>query len=279
MKGHKFLRSFVCGFLLMGTGSVMAQALDEMEIAKYKDLVNLAGIGFNSLNLDERSKAVLSMDFPAYWDFQRGMLAGGLGFPFNFLDEIGRQWYNRASAAEFSWLPYNDTKFYEVTHKKYSGYKNSFQESLSKTAANMLLHRVARYSEQKKRLKDAKVVKDTVTPVFDEHLLLLADRQIDLHYQAYKKDFTELVDNISAFLSEALTLSNGKYLVEIAALSAKLTLITEEIMYYHQTGASDDLENSQRQAGYEDCLSRLKALSRDAMSLKKAINQLVSLNK
>lgn len=259
--------------LAMIVSSIMVavgQDVKSFDLSKYSGGLNQLTMNLSGFNLDERTKAILSMECPTYWDFKKGGLDGnGLLKAWAYIE----MYKSLAENPYLLALGGLDTQFYESTHKKYSGYSgNSFAENRSKTAANLAIYRIARVGEQTARLKDATATRDTVTPVFEEHIYLLGDRTIDKHYLSYKEEFEGLHSDISNTLLSAMALGGGKFSTEINLVQERLKVVTEKIKYLHKTGLDgSDLESSQRQAGYEECLDELKGISIQALKIKLSI--------
>lgn len=211
---------------------------------------------------NERVKQIRSMELTGYWDYKKGGLSGG-----GLLSGIG-DWVFRAAILK-AVLPYTDTNFYESTYRNYSGYSGGrFHEYKSKEALNVAILRSSLALLQQERMAAAMTVKDTITPVFDEHLLLAVDRNVDKHYVSYREVFDQLGGEISQSLSSTMRMSKGMFKNEVYVLQQEFELISEQIKYLHKSGLpSYELESSQRQQGYEDCKIRLEKLSRSAAAL------------
>lgn len=226
-----------------------------------------------------RAHQVLSMETPGYWNFQRGGIDGKGGL----LGSIGSWLYknNPQTKVLRAILPYSDNQFYESTNKDYSGYSGgAFFELRSKNAVNISLLRSALSLMQQERLEDALTVNDTITPVFNEHLLLMADRNIDMYYvTVYRDQFEELGGDISNHLAKVMRVSKGRLKDDVERLEKEFRLVCAQVEYLHKTGgASTEIHNAQRQEGYEDCKERLQSIAKRSEYLANITEQLYNIN-
>ena len=228
---------------------------------------------------NERVKQIRSMEVPGYWDFQKGNLSGG-----NWLTSpIGRFIYNNSLATKAlrAILPYTDTDFYESKFKEYAGYSGSkFREERSKNAVNIAMLRTSLSLMQQQRMEFALVVKDTITPIFNEHILLAADRNVDQCYETiYRQEFEELGKYISSCLLDVMRKSKGRFKEEVYIIRHELDIVCTEVDYLHRIGGpANEMPSSQRQEGYEKCKARLMYLSLRAEYLSDITVKLFKLN-
>lgn len=247
---------------------------------KYIIMVIVVGYCF-PLHADdnERVKQIRSMEVPGYWNFQKGSLGGG-----NWLTgPIGRFIYNNhlATKALRAILPYTDIDFYENKFKEYSGYNNGgFRESRSKSAINISMLRTSLALMQQQRIEDAIVLKDTISPVFNEHILLAADRNVDSYYETiYRQEFEELGNYISLCLSDVMRTSKGRFKDEVYIIQEQFDVVCSEVEYLHRIGSpANEMPSSQRQEGYETCKKRLRYLALRAEYLSDITVKLFKLN-
>lgn len=158
------------------------------------------------------------------------------------------------------WLFYN-SPFYYSQRREYSGAvaPNVYVEAISPVKRITPKRDDELTSQITKRLK-ASIELDTLKPIYKEEALRFADRNLDSHYMAYKKTFSNLSDLILSNISYITYVSNGKMSSFALDLAKDLESLHEAIGYIHKTGVGYELENEKRRQSYEDLKFDLKEL-------------------
>lgn len=221
---------------------------------------------------NERVMQIYSMELGGYWNFQKGDITGA-----RIMNPVGKWIFSKTLLKEL--LPYTDENFYEKTYKKYSGYsRGRFLETKSQEAVNIALLRTSLSLMQQERVSAGLVTRDTITPVYNEHLALAVDRSVDVFYKNYSETFKALGEDISESLNTAMKSSKGQMKNEVYALQKEFELVCEQIEYLRKTGSdSFQLESAQRQEGYEECKDRLERLSVASAFLADITNKIYSI--
>ncbi len=129
---------------------------------------------------------------------------------------------------------------YWLLHKGYSGAKMrykfpfSFKIEFDENRANvkrLWRPQLAELGLQQARLEEVKKQNDAIKGMYTEQASVLADRLNATSYLTYKKDFDDFQKYMSAALSYAYKISNGKAAPVIERLKVKNKVFEEQVAY------------------------------------------------
>lgn len=111
---------------------------------------------------------------------------------------------------------------------------------------------------------------DSIQPIVVEETLRSAERNApDVTYQEYKKEFNELQDRISTFLTYCLVQSKGELAECVSKLQDDNDVICAEIEYIHQAGPNHEIEVTKREIAYDECREEMVKVAAACASLAK----------
>lgn len=174
--------------------------------------------------------------------------------------------------------------YYYFLHKDYSGAKSrwrwsgfksgwvcEFDEGRSNVKRVFATREEALATHMLKE-KEVEGYHDRMKAVHNEEVKRSIERNIDLAYSTYEKDFLRLNDQINEGFAYILMESSSKLRPNIIELSKELSLINERIAYFRKTGIGYELENIKREKGYisakEDLQKLLSKTKRLALRAK-----------
>lgn len=168
--------------------------------------------------------------------------------------------------------------YYYVWHKGYSGahwntdwlafipiFSIRFDEGDSNEKRVMLeraAQLVATYEKKDKTVAEL----DTITPVYNEELKRSLERNVDLMYSQFQKEFNQHQNTITQALSFCLSQSKGELLEAVTIIQNQNDVILSNIDYIHKTGVGYEMENTKREIAYTEQLEKMEKLA--ALSAK-----------
>lgn len=105
-----------------------------------------------------------------------------------------------------------------------------------------------------------KAERDSLAPIVKEELYQSIDRNVDLYYNDYKKDFDYYQGGTIECLDYALKRSRGKFNKIVAEYLNSKEGLDEKVKYIHRTGPGHEMESASRKESYEKTLGQMKQL-------------------
>lgn len=163
--------------------------------------------------------------------------------------------WNFEPAIFYGWFHHN----YSGAKSKFFGLDYSFHENRSnvKRLCWIRSENLGLNAAQKELMK---AERDSLSPIVKEELYRSIDRNVDIYYNDYNKDFEHYREGILDCLEYALKRSRGKYKAIVADYLKSKEGLDEKVKYIHRTGPGHEMESASRKESYEKTLGQMKQL-------------------
>lgn len=182
--------------------------------------------------------------------------------------EKARQW---TSIENGKW-DFSPDMYYWTFHRKYSGaslgweweglqsgLRVKFNQKKSDVKQVMPV-RITAEETQRMKVKKIEEQQKLIQEMYQEELQREADRNVDLAYPVYQKEFNRMQERIAEGLLYCMRKSGGDLNFQVSELKRQNEMICEDIAYIHKMGIGFGLENTKRQKAYEEAKMRMGAL-------------------
>lgn len=170
--------------------------------------------------------------------------------------------------------------YYYTLHKNYSGAEMywtwtlgfiptphiRFKEDKS-SQKRILIPRAAQLPAILETKAKTQTELDSINPLWKEEMERTADRNIDLMYLEFEKDFKKMQAAISECLNYSLEKSKGNLAEVVAILQEENQSVLSDVEYIHKTGVGYEMENTKRQIAYEEARERMRKVLKHSADL------------